>query len=572
MELRKVAQSPGADLLHRSGPYRGGDSRSDTYLIYPSDLVRPNSAFHTKSLEPTKGKKGTTYTLRHSPAVIYGELINPDSLGPVRLVFSHFLKANGQSLPDSTIEIKTSHGTFFDGVLDPRVRKFKVNLPPFSRQAYFSLFLGDRPIIQEYLITPYDSVMIGIDLQRFNTVFSGPQSDFMETQYLIKREIQQATFASPRMVVQSNREKFLDREDYREQWKEASTQFGPKLRILQYGTEAIGDDLSKLNLPESEIPGMSVLLEQKGKLSSYQFEILRQDILGTYYGQILSSLRRYGWLLAKSKNDGPALELLDRELPPILGKLKSQIDRMTAQNSTSGALVFYQEWTKMESSRSGRSFEVLADKGFPDIIRDQLLYAYAMEQVSRSPNPEKFLKDIIGQIREPELIQPLIQIADRLAPGQSLRYAEFYSLDGQKIAPTELRGKPTLLYFYFSTCTHSANFFNRVLAPIQGAGLENTDLQIVAVSVDNDPELWKENIDTYSDPSLRNLRLPSKQWRTWLDHYLISAYPRTMLLNEKGEVISVWVPGTTESSFKNHLSDLLKSDSNPSPIQKPKSE
>lgn len=573
MELRKVAQSPETDLPYRSfGLHRGGDARPDTYLIHSSEFLRHNEAIIGKNMESSPAREMVIDTLGASSAVIYGELINPDSLGPLRLVFSHFLKGFGQSLPDSSIEIQTSPGTFFDGVLDPRVRKFKVNLPPFSRQAYFSLFLGDRPVIEEFMVTPYDSVMIGLDLQRFNTVFSGPQSNFMETQYLIKREIQQATFASPRIVVQSNREKFLDREDYRAQWEEASAEFGPKLRILQYGTEAIGDDLAKLNLVESHIPGMKVLEEQKAKLNNYQFELLRQDILGAYYGQILSSLRRYGWLVAKAKSDLPAQELIDRELPPILETIKSQMDQLASQYPTSGSLVFYQEWTKMESSRSGVAFEVLAARSFPGLIRDQLLYAYAMEQVSRTPNPEQFLKELIAQIEQPELVQSLRLIADRLAPGQSLRYAEFLSADGQKIHSFELVGKPTLLYFYFSTCTHSANFFNRVLAPLYHAGLENTDLQLVAVSVDNDPKLWMDQMETYSDPSLQNLRLPSKQWREWLDHYLISAYPRTMLLNEQGKVISVWVPGTTESSFKNHLSDLLKSDANPSPIQKSKSE
>src|SRR5690606_15932483 len=148
----KVVFSPWADISYKSAPY---DSGSFSHYPFSGGV----------SLVDTSGSLGQDGIRSSAPfgALIYGELINPDSLGPLRIVFSPLKTDLGQSLPVSTLEIRTTHGTCFDGVLDPRVRKFRIQLPEFSDHAYFSLYLDDRPLIEEFMVNPMDSMMVGID-------------------------------------------------------------------------------------------------------------------------------------------------------------------------------------------------------------------------------------------------------------------------------------------------------------------------------------------------------------------------------------------------------------------------
>jgi hypothetical protein len=138
--------------------------------------------------------KGGTREFPASPdsltsALIYGELINPDSLGPVKLIFTPIKLTERYSLGKEELIAATEAGTFFDGVLDPRVRKFKVQLPKTSGYSYLSLQIGDRIILNDFLVSSSDSLMIGIDFSSLQVSFSGPKSNWFEAQYEIQRSI-----------------------------------------------------------------------------------------------------------------------------------------------------------------------------------------------------------------------------------------------------------------------------------------------------------------------------------------------------------------------------------------------
>lgn len=542
----KVVESPVADFLYRAAPFGMGLSPyhpfSEGFSLVDSTRSQRQEGIRSSASSGT---------------LIYGELINPDSLGPLRVVFSPYKKELGQTLPDSTLEVSTTHGTFFDGVLDPRVRKFRVRLPEFTENAYFSLYLDDRPLIEEFLVSPYDSMMVGIDLKRAAMVFAGPAGKFMETQYLLYRAREEHRFASPRNLVERDRETYLDTKDYRSQLKKANQEFGARLRILELMKDHVYLELGKLTMPVDAIPGWKILESRKDLLTPAQYLMLREDLLGTHYATAISSIRRYGYLVAKGQKNQDAVDRIEAEMPEVLSSLKKRMTNLAANQLTGGGAYFYKEWAKFNAALQNQDYTDLVLAEFKGETKDLLLYAYAMELVSRQEDPVRFLADITDLMDQSSYRSELKEMEDRLAPQIPIHFAEFTDLKGERVDTDDLKGKPTLLYFYFSTCTHSANFFQRVLKPIYQSGLG--DMQLIAVSVDNDPDLWKTQLSTYSDPSLTNLRLPSKTWRGWLDHYLITGYPRTMLLDEDGKIISIWVPGRTEDAFRSSLNSLLGS-------------
>ena len=133
-------------------------------------------------------------------------------------------------------------------------------------------------------------------------------------------------------------------------------------------------------------------------------------------------------------------------------------------------------------------------------------------------------------------------------------------LDGNSLTWDDLQGKPTLLYFYFSTCTHSARFFREYLWPLYQELGESKSLNLVAISIDNDQELWKKSIAEYSNPALTNLNLPIKDSKNWLDHYLIHSYPRVFLLDSSGNLLSLRVREDSYGALKASVLSLLESE------------
>ena len=490
-------------------------------------------------------------------AILYGELINPDSLGPLKMQISPFKKVLGDALPDSVLEIQTTHGTFFDGVLDPRVRKFRVVLPEFTEYAYVSLMLGDRTILDEFLVFPGDSAMLGLDLQKFTTVFAGPEGDWMETQYLVQRAIKQHQFETPRVIIERDREGFLDKDDYREQYQAAYQNFGAQLEIQNFGKDDIEAVFRQLAIPKEEIPGIDILFQRKHLLSNSRIKLLEQEILGSFYAKTLSHLRRYGYQIGKAQHNQFVVQRIESEIPGILESLEPLFSDQEFSGPGSGGLLLAMEWAKMKAALNNTDFSRLVLNETEGRLQDQMLYVYALENVNRVEDPIAFLEGIQSHIRKETYRGHLEGIASRLEPGIKIKMASLYTLEDESISIRDLEGKATLLYFYFSTCSHSAKFFHTVLKPIMESGLSNQEFNLVAISVDNNPKLWKEQLSTYSSPDIPNYRLPSKEWRAWLDYYLISGYPRTMLLDSDGKLLSIWVSGRTEESFKASLQELV---------------
>ena len=313
--------------------------------------------------------------------------------------------------------------------------------------------------------------------------------------------------------------------------------------------------MQKLTRPIENIPGYRVLESRKGYLTSVQYNMLKADLLGRYYAEAISTIRRFGYSVAKAHQNSQAVSRIEGLMPEILAGLKAQMDQLENEELSGGEVYFYKEWASFQAALTDQEYRDLVAREFQKKTKNTLLYVYAMERVSSQEDPVLFLAETVGAMDASSYRSELKAMQTRLSPNQPIRFAEFTSLDGAHFDTEDLKGKPTLLYFYFSTCTHSANFFQQVLKPIEQAGMD--DLQLVAISVDNDPELWKSQLTTYSDPKLTNWLLPRNDWRGWLDHYLITGYPRTMLLDAEGNILSIWVKGRTESSFRSNLDSLL---------------
>jgi cytochrome oxidase Cu insertion factor (SCO1/SenC/PrrC family) len=494
----------------------------------------------------------------HRGAIIYGEFINPDSLSPIQIRFESYLLMPGKALQQTQLDVKTDHGTFFDGVLDPRVRKFNVSLPFTSDFAYFSLSVKGRVLLEDFLISSDDSVKINVNLENATLLFAGPKSDWFEVQYQIARAKQQVRFDSPRTLVQSNPEEFLDQKDYRAQWERANSDFGARLNIAGFGSSGIQSRLEALNIADyGSIPGFEVLEDFKDQLEFAQYSALKVDLIGKYFASKISSFRKYQLVTPAALGDSLSVAEAEALLPELNKSLRHEIEKLKPTMFSVGYNQFLFEWVKLKSMETGESWQELVVQEFEGEIKDKLLTSFVEEELAKGYFTTGYLDQILPKLNSEPWKSHLDSLQRRLKLGVELESVKFETLEGKNFSLDEFEGMPTLLYFYFSTCAHSANYFNNYLWPIYQETAKQAGYRLVAVSVDDDQKLWKSSLGRYSDPSLLNLNLSQTANQNWLDYYLVDAFPRTMLIDAKGNLLSLNLTGEDYESYKANLLKLL---------------
>ncbi len=502
--------------------------------------------------------------------LIYGELINPDSLSPLNLDFSEVFLSQGMALSDSSFQIHLQRGTFFDGVLDPRAQKFQARIPVGQGPVLLSLTLGQRNLMQDYLAYAGDSIKIGIDLQDYTLVFAGPQASWFEAQYAAKRAQASARFGEARMVLEDDREGLLAQADNRAQMLAQDTVFGARIAIHEFGRDGL--DLEReilLDTSRRAIPGWTALRSYKGRIPEDRLDFLESQLLGAHYARHLATLRKYHYGMPLALGDSVSALRAKSLFPEILAKLDADLSAAMTQGLSPGALDLAREWSATWRQLADTSLEEAIIQKYPSPVRERLLLSSLRRSLRLggiTVEEWDFFAEVLGNT---ELASAFESLMDTFRPGMPLAPAKFRGLGGELLSLADFRGKPTLLYFYFSTCVHSGNYFRNYLWPIYQEIGEEAGLQLVAVSVDRDPELWRSEIPNYSSPEILNLNLPEDHAEAWLNRYQITAYPRTMLLDPEGKVLSHSLSGTDYEDYKSRILFLLHQDQPISPLSHP---
>jgi hypothetical protein len=397
-------------------------------------------------------------------------------------------------------------------------------------------------------------------------VFGGPSGSWFDTQYAIARDQEQEKFDSPRVLLEINREVMLDRNDNRAQINIAENTFGAQLSILELGNEVVARDMNLLSWDHQDrIPGIASLNAAKNLFTEDQYKLLKSELIGNYYGLRLSSLRRLG--VAKAMNPEEAMAELTLEVQILLNDLRSRVEDMASSPISAGYIKLASEWTLTKAMMEQTTFQEIAAREFKGEVRERLLYDYSVQRLNRQEDPQKFLAEALGHIKKDPWRQHLLDLSGQFERYVPLRPVTFVAANGEKFTADELKGSPTLLYFYFSTCAASEGYFNNNLWPLYEELAEEIGFKLVAVSVDNDPNIWKAAIDIYSDKSLINTNLPSKKWKSWLDYYLIDAYPRTIILDADANILSLSITGGDYTDFKDRFLQLIdRNETNDQPI------
>ncbi|WP_339869387.1 thioredoxin-like domain-containing protein [uncultured Algoriphagus sp.] len=500
--------------------------------------------------------------LEESVALIYGELINPDSLSPLLVeVRPYYLDAKSDFMVQ-VMEPGFGVGETFDGVMNPLVRKFSSSLSLGDRPGYFSIILGGRALLEDFIVFPGDSLKVELDLRQMDVLFAGEDAAFYEAQYAIGREARRLAFEAPRQLIAKADSRILSTPGNLEKLEHFQGQFGSRLIVMSPGKESLDHLLLGLREDNPQvIAQMDVLESFSDKLDVQEFELLEAQILGGIHYSVLTTFRKFHYpdFLARFSESEQAHYkslILDSFQDFPEGDFGEET-RLVSKDYLNYAL----EKSMVTALFEGLSLLGVVDSLYAGEMAEKLKTAYLSNYLSQLPKQPYVLEKYLAEVSSSPWKERLESLKRSHVPGGAVEPVVLVDLKGNELTEEDLKGAPTLLYFYFSSCSHSASYFNEYLYPLYQE-VKDLGVRLISVSVDEDPAFWKSRIAKYSDPSLLNVNLRGQSKKRWKEIYEIHGYPKIMFLDRDAHILSFDIRnlGTDQESLISEFMTLYKSE------------
>ncbi|WP_288373890.1 thioredoxin family protein [uncultured Algoriphagus sp.] len=494
-----------------------------------------------------------------SSVLIYGELINPDSLGPLSFqVTPHYFSKKSRFM-DFSLNVPLEEGTFFDGVLDPRVRKFSVEIEDLDNTGLFTLALGDREVLAEYFIWPGDSLKIGLDLLKSSVVFGGPDAAFYEVQYLLNRARKEEELNEPRKLMLGSANSLLADSKNDSLWKAANESFGSKLSFQVYGKESLEQVLNDLLQGSKHLQKQLKILDSfRNDLDPGSYDLLKLEVYARHYGPLVSTLYRFYY------NELPRF-LSSVEIQDYKAKIEAVLMEMGMEEFQMDSKLISPSYLDLQLDRltllalvKQGDFGDLVKENFEGPLQDRILAGFLSANSKRYPDPAKVLESLGSGISHSPWKERVESLKNAVALGLDMIRLEGVDPEGNTWNSKGSSENPRLYYFYFSTCPHSAHYFEDYLYPFWKKEGSAMGLDLIAVSIDQDQNLWIENLPLFSSPEIPNYRLSAESKSQFSSFYEVSGYPFTLLVDSKGKVRSFKIPASNYLDFESKMTALLE--------------
>ncbi|QYH38961.1 hypothetical protein GYM62_09210 [Algoriphagus sp. NBT04N3] len=572
----QVADSPLAGEFHSSAIPRSGDDRSDSSEF--SDWVAgaqyleldggPLSADRNEkwtseskaSFGLRKANTDATDTLVSgtNSVWIYGEIINPDSLSPLALTLTPYYFSKKSRFRNRVFYAPFWEGTFFDGVLDPRVKKFKFKLDEIQDPAYFSLALEERTLISQMLIRPGDSLKIKIDLATANILFAGPDADFYEAQWLLERSRQQDSFEAPRTLVLSSANNLLADPNNDSLFQAANAQFGARLKIQTYGKEGLDQALLSLKNPQASLKNQFEILESfRQKLDTESYDLLLLETVASYYKPFVSTIYRFYFNELDRMAEGEELMRLKNRIESQLLRIPDADFLLNSKLISAAYLDLQLDKLVLLSLLRQEDFGTLVRENFSGKLKDRILTGFLSVNLKSYDNPAQTLASLASQVESTPWKDRIKSLSNTVSLHQKIPTLHWENTQGLESCSDQLGNAPKLYYFYFSTCPHSARYFKNYLYPFFRERGKELGLELIAVSIDEDPDLWIEQIPHFSSPEIPNFRLDPDSKENFVNHFEVSGYPFTLLTDGTGKLLSFKLPAQDYADFSHKMTAIL---------------
>ncbi|MDR7128100.1 thiol-disulfide isomerase/thioredoxin [Algoriphagus sp. 4150] len=525
----QVADSPGADFLHRSVPqvspdpgdsHRGGAIRPDT-LPEQNGLV-DHSGQGQKSAGSSASGVGF-FTLK-------GEIsAHPsDTLDLVYELVQRELDPYYGLMDIQKDSISLQKGSFYAGT--SRKQTFLLRLPinePFAR---FNLYAKDVPLLQNIWVQPGDSLIVHWNLSKQQLHFSGPAAAHVRVQRQLKEiALGESEGRNPVMII-PNAAVMLNTQEKKTEYNAVLESYVPawnrKLELLE--TETMRIERAE-NLFSSRIshPVFVELERYSDVLKAPLHQWLKIYWTGVFQNSALKFVKA-----CRPKNHDWAEVILGHGLD-VSGLLPEDL---------SGILPFeFAESLLMENilleSLTPVSFLHLT-ASIPGPLRDQVNSLYLIREHKDLPNADSLFSRVLSESRVLWIGAQLEVIRKSVLKGSDFSPHGFIGTSGNRVFPEEWKGKIVLIDYWLSGCGACQDFAENTFLPLMREFETQEDLLFVTISGDRNEERWKKSLASgkYTTPQSINLYSGGSSHPS-LRQTFIRAFPAQMLLDREGKIL-----------------------------------
>ncbi|MCE7053046.1 hypothetical protein LZF95_00055 [Algoriphagus sp. AGSA1] len=520
--LAQVADSPGADFLHRSRPtvphglrdtHRGGETRSDTL---PDDVSLVD---HSGQGQESEGSSA------QSEGLLYLEIASPNLPDTLWLTYwEHMLSDDPEVTPGITLPLIGQKGTFFEGSAVTKV--FLWELSQDVEHGYLSIANGKEELAKHWSFSAGDRVRIRVDLNRGNILFGGPSADFYRTQYLLDQAFSEEQFNSDPILIASRSEGLFADSASSAAYRKAHSQpedLHVRIKVLVPKENGWDHLAAYLKTPALEHPAWKVLNSQRQLLSAEEYAVLEARITG----EVLTTADKRAEMIA---------ELLSKESEKGDDFLAWASGLELHDTSTSHPRLI-QGLTRLEVIRAKLTGENVMDNflSYSPHIRDELIGYYLLSNHNRlNEQQAQLFRWGISRVETPwirEKLESLREIKSGLFVSDGL-------VDPQGVAVdlTDFEGKTILIHYWISGCKFCIDDYRAILRPLEDLLENNPDILLVTINADSGRDSWVKSLSTGDYTSDRFLNLKAERGGPVLSRYSIHSFPQKMIIGPESNV------------------------------------
>ncbi|PZX59354.1 thioredoxin-like protein [Algoriphagus ratkowskyi] len=448
-------------------------------------------------------------------------------------------------------------GSFFEGINPAVDQLFLFESVDFERAGYISIKRGEEPILENYLVFPGDSIKVQINEAGNRISFAGPDGDLFAVQYQMALAAEQRRFSLPSQMMTDDPEEFLNRDDYRERYRTAKTNFGGHMELVGFGEEEKVRILELWEMNLEELPEWNVLDSFRSRISSEAFDLLRADLIGKYRAGLLRKFRTEMYDRAVITRDSLFVaELNDLFASEFLLPDPGLSDQ--AKNLSSGWLSYKYEQAYLKALTSNSSFTkgVMAD--FDGELRGKIYLKFLMDKFQQIPTKTAFIERIAAFMATADQVGQLEEYSSKYISGVPVADFQFTDSMGRMYSKADFTDQVLVFYFWSTGCGASENFYKETFDQLAQEYQGSDRVELVAVNASATEEIWEKGLKSgnYTSEKLLNLYLGAEAAQ-WKSQYNIHLFPQLMMLDGKGSNVEILYLGQSTESIRSQIEAAL---------------
>ncbi|WP_200976472.1 thioredoxin-like domain-containing protein [Echinicola sp. 20G] len=459
-----------------------------------------------------------------APMVVYGEIKSNPLIEEVEVVFwEHFLYGRTDIPAPLKQQLPTERGHLFNGSMGAMT--FGWESPAFAQHGWLSIRHDGHTYLDQYHVSPGDSVRILIDLNQGRLLFDGPDAGKFRCQYDLSLALANAQYRRTPIMYTDRAEALVKDPRYRDALDKASSihpliRFvGPKSKGMAALADLLGQDISKH-------PAWKVLDQYRGAVPEELIQVLEADT----YGQLLG--KKVGYLKRNYEKGPKALALYKNAIAPLPeDHIPDAIKVLSIPY-----MDYLLDKNTLRSVVENTSVTQLYGQYSP-VVHDLLYGKYLARYFRKFEDPNNRFDLGLEAVETPWIRETIGQLYEAQKIGSTVSDIPLLDGEGNPVSLRDFKGKTVLVDFWFTGCKPCMWYFEGTLKPVESQLRTEEDILIVSISADKDKQRWKKSIGQgkFTSSHVLNLHAPGFD-HPLLEYYSIRSFPTQMLINAEGQV------------------------------------